>query len=246
MLERLSTADPELSLLYATTSDIINSITLEDVQYFLETLGVKDITVNNDHQYLMCPTICHNPLHEHASKKLYWYQDNKIFRCYTECNEAMSIFDLYRKVMELNYAPVSYYDAKEYVKSCVKHLAPAPVVRHSELELDTSKYKFTNNVPELPEYPHSILTYFTSYHHPSWLKDGITEQAMDKFKIKFSLGQNKIVIPHFDINGRLIGIRGRALDENDINEYGKYRPIQIGQTLYTHPLQFNLYGIYEH
>ena len=69
---------------------------------------------------------------------------------------------------------------------------------------------------------------------------------MDKFQIKFSLSQNKIIIPHFDIYGRLIGIRGRALEQKEIDEFGKYRPIQVGKTLYTYPLQFNLYGIYEH
>ena len=31
------------------------------------------------------------------------YQNNKIFRCYTECNEAMSIFTLYEKFMYINY-----------------------------------------------------------------------------------------------------------------------------------------------
>ena len=68
---------------------------------------------------------------------------------------------------------------------------------------------------------------------------------MDKFNISFSIGQNKIIIPHFDINGRLIGIRGRALNPEDI-ELGKYRPVQVGSIIYSHPLQFNLYGIYEH
>ena len=69
---------------------------------------------------------------------------------------------------------------------------------------------------------------------------------MDKFKVCFCISQNKIVIPHFDIRGRLIGIRARTLDEEEISLFGKYRPIQIGDVLYSHPLQFNLYGIYEH
>ena len=69
---------------------------------------------------------------------------------------------------------------------------------------------------------------------------------MDRFHIGFSLTQNKIIIPHLDINGRLVGIRGRAIDQQEIENFGKYRPVQIGNILYTHPLQFNLYGIYEH
>ena len=69
---------------------------------------------------------------------------------------------------------------------------------------------------------------------------------MDKFHIGFSIAQNKIVIPHFDIQGRLIGIRARTLNKEEAEKYGKYRPIQIGDITYSHQLQFNLYGIYEH
>ena len=68
---------------------------------------------------------------------------------------------------------------------------------------------------------------------------------MDNFQIKFSLGQNKIIIPHLDLDGRLIGIRARALEQKDI-ELGKYMPITIGETIYAHRLQFNLYGLYQH
>ena len=34
--------------------------------------------------------------------KLYWYQNYKVFHCYTECNESMSIFELYMKYIFLN------------------------------------------------------------------------------------------------------------------------------------------------
>jgi DNA primase len=42
-----------------------------------------------------------------------------------------------------------------------------------------------------------------------------------------------------------VGIRGRAIDEEDL-QFGKYRPIQIGKTMYNHQLGFNLYGLWEH
>ena len=78
------------------------------------------------------------------------------------------------------------------------------------------------------------------------MRDGIHKDVMDKFNIKFSLGQNKIIIPHYDIHGRLVGIRGRTIDKEEAEVFGKYRPVQVGNILYAHPLQFNLYGIYEH
>ena len=246
MIDSLQSLDAELDLVNVTKRDIIESITIEDVKNFLESLGVTQIDVREDKGYLICPTICHNPIHEAESMKLYWYQNNKIFRCYTECNEAMSIFRLYQKFMEINYNPVTLDEAEDYVKKCLKHIAVIDRKPKSSFDFDLSKYEFSNNVPVLDEYPRSMLNFFTKYYHPAWLRDGITKEAMDKFHIEFCLGQNKITIPHFDINGRLIGIRGRALDKKDIEEFGKYRPIQIGDTLYTHPLQFNLYGIYEH
>ena len=95
MTNSLKGLDKELEDSLITKKDIIDSITLNDVKIFLESLGVEQIVVNEEKQYLICPTICHNPLEEAESMKLYWYQNNKIFRCYTECNEAMSIFKLY-------------------------------------------------------------------------------------------------------------------------------------------------------
>ena len=42
---------------------------------------------------------------------------------------------------------------------------------------------------------------------------------MDKYNIRFSPTQNKIIIPHYDINGRLVGIRGRALNIEEVEKY---------------------------
>ena len=244
MIESLQGQDKELDYIGISRQDILNSITLLDVKFFLESLGVNEIEVYEDKGYLICPTICHNSLQEEASMKLYWYQNNKIFRCYTECNEAMSIFTLYQKFMALNYHPVSLEEAENYVKYCLKHII---VNQHkkSKWDLNLDLYKFSSKVPVLQEYPETSLSCFIKYYHPLWLKDGITKAAMDKFNIRFSINQNKIIIPHYDINHRLIGIRGRTLNEDEMS-LGKYRPIQIGDILYTHPLQFNLYGIYEH
>ena len=246
MLVTLQDADHEVNLINLSPAAIINSITLQDVKFFLESLGVTQIYLNEEKEYLVCPTICHNPLAEAESMKLYWYQNNKLFRCYTECNEAMSIFTLYQKFMAINYEPVSLEEAEDYVKNCLKHIITAQNPNNSTLELDLTKYQYTDNIPILPDYPKQVLSCFTNYHHPSWKRDGITDNAMDKFNIKFSIAQNAIIIPHLDISGRLIGIRCRALNSEEIELYGKYHPVQVGNTMYSHKLEFNLYGIYEH
>lgn len=238
-------ADQEAYFSSLSYKDIIASLTLDNVKHFLESLGVEHIEVHEDKKYLICPTICHNPIEEAKSMKLYWYQNNKIFRCYTECNEAMSIFELYKRYMTINYYNVSLEEAESYVKHYLNNICIQTNITKTNY-FDTTKYHFDTAIPTLPAYNENILDCFIKYYHPSWIKDGIKKETMDQFDIRFSIGQNKIIIPHRDIDNRLIGVRSRTLEENEIELYGKYRPIQVGDIIYTHPLQFNLYGIYQH
>ena len=151
MITTLQEQDKNLDFIIASKKDIIDSITLEDVKNFLESLGVSQIAVNEEKQYLVCPTICHNPINEAESMKLYWYQNNKIFRCYTECNEAMSIFKLYQKYMALNHYPVTIEEAEDYVKQCLKHLIISSNKDTNNYTIDAERYKFKVNIPVLDE-----------------------------------------------------------------------------------------------
>ena len=96
---------------------------------------------------------------------------------------------------------------------------------------------------ELPAYPEGMLETFVKYYPIEWLNDGISKEAMDKFNIRFSPSQNKIIIPHYDASGRLIGIRGRALNKWEVENIGKYMPVQVEGKWYSHPLSLNLYGL---
>ena len=245
MIDTLQNLEDEARLTGIDRQDIIESLTLQDVKNFLESLGVEQIDMNEEKGYLICPTICHNPIYEAESMKLYWYQNYKIFHCYTECNESMSIFKLYQKFVKVNEdRNIGMDEAEDYVKHCLNHIIiNSPHTKTNDYIIDAEKYTFTNTIPTLDEYSPKILSYFTHYYHPLWLKDGITKEAMDKFKISFSMGQNKIIIPHFDISGRLIGIRARSLEKKDIEEFGKYRPMRINMKLYSHPLGMNLYNL---
>ena len=95
---------------------------------------------------------------------------------------------------------------------------------------------------ELKKYDDTILKNLPRPIIDPWIKEGITQEAMDAHSICYDPKNCGIVIPHFDINGRLIGIRERTLiKENEI--YGKYRPAYISKQLYNHPLSFNLYNL---
>lgn len=73
--------------------------------------------------------------------------------------------------------------------------------------------------------------------------DGLSVESMKKYNIRFSIPFDQAVIPHYDIEGRLIGIRVRNFDNFLKDQVGKYMPAKINGEFYSHPLMYNLYGI---
>lgn len=224
-----------------SVKEIIESLTLEDIRQFLLSLGVDDNDIDVQDDYLICPTICHNPIEEATSMKLYYYDQNKSFHCYTQCSENFNIIELYMRYMELNHYKIFYSDAEDYIRQFIGQLQEVIV---NEPTFHYEKTVRSEDFIDLPPYNPNVLDCFIDYPHPLWLSDGISERSMKKFHIGFSLSQNRITIPHYDYRGFLIGVRSRALEEKDL-EFGKYRPMMIGDKMYNHQLGFNLYGIYE-
>ena len=205
----------------------------------METLGANDYIEKTG--YVIFPTICHNEDSNEASMKLYYYENSHIFQCYTECG-SMSIFQFLKTYYETRQIDYDWYeDIYKVILNCSNYrqlngFAP-------------KKYKSIRNMytaPErikLPTYPNAIIDCFTKFYPTEWLNDGITKQSMDRFNIRYSVTQNKIIIPHYNINGELVGIRGRALNEWEVENVGKYMPVQIEGKWYSHPLSLNLYGL---
>ena len=75
-----------------------------------------------------------------------------------------------------------------------------------------------------------------------WLKEGISQEAMDNCGIAFDPVSWGIVIPHYNIDGKLIGVRERTLIKEE-EENGKYKPAILNYQMYNHPLGFNLYNL---
>lgn len=215
---------------------------MDKVVLFLKSLGVENIERHPDH--LVCPTICHNPIDEAESMKLYYYDKTKNFHCYTECSENFNIIVLYQKYMAINHQEVSYDEALYYIRQFIdveeNEVQPTEIISWKD-DFETQK----QSIITLPEVDKNALDYFIPYSHPLWEMEGIPSSIQGLFNIRFSYGTNRIIIPHYDIDGRLIGIRVRAIDEEDM-VYGKYRPAQIGERMFNHQLGFNLYGIWEH
>lgn len=191
--------------------------------------------------YIIFPTICHNDDVEHASEKLYYYKDSHLFYCYTNC-DSMSIFTFLKHYYETREIEYNWYtDIYSVAKNCSidRDLNKFEAASYKTLAGRYDKRKKIN----LPVLQDSVLDCFVKMYPPEWLADGITEAAMDKYNILYSITQNKIIIPHYDVHGRLVGIRGRALNPDEVEQFGKYAPIKIEQKWYSHQLSGNLYGL---
>ena len=199
-----------------------------------------DIPFQEKEKYLLMPTVCHNSNVDEASWKLYYYKDNHFFYCYTNCL-GMSIF----KFLEHFYSERGieydwYEDIYKVVLDCSNFRLAAPGQPTYKSIRDL--YRRPEQI-QLPTYPEGILQTFTKFYPPEWLNDGISKQAMDNFNILYSIPQNKIIIPHYNIDNELVGVRGRALNEWEVENIGKYMPVQIEGKWYSHPLSLNLYGL---
>ena len=219
--------------------EIIDNLQLEDIKHLLQVL---EIPFRETETALIMPTVCHNESIEGASWKLYYYKNNHLFYCYTNC-EAMSIFKFLRNFYETRQIEYDWYqDIYLAIKNCSSYNKIEGFQKPIYKSLK-ERYGQQRKVKQLPQYDSGVLGCFTKIYPTEWLEDGISESAMDKFNILYSISQNKIIIPHYDIDERLVGIRGRALNDWEVENVGKYMPIQIENRWYKHPLSMNLYGL---
>ena len=204
---------------------------------------------------ILSSTICHNPPGE-GSRKLYYYSNTDLFQCYTGCG-SFDIFELLVKIAKIQWnKEFDLNDAVRYI--AIKFgLAGEQEDIGEEALIDWKTLNAYDRIQELEikdyhvelkEYDKTILDRMNyNVKILPWLKEGITQEVMDYNRIGYYPGAAQITIPHFDINGRFIGLRGRSLCQPDIDMYGKYRPIMIPHgdkpLLYNHPLGMNLYNI---
>ena len=222
---------------YKYISDNLNT---QSIINLLTRLGSDDYVEKDD--CVIFKTICHNVDAEEASMKLYYYKNSKRFYCYTEC-AGMSIFQFLEHYYETRNIQYNWYQDIYYLaEQCVDIHDFEEFNYTPEYNKKSNKYKITK-IPQLPIYNKGVLDLFIKTYPIEWLNDNISKEAMDKFNIRYSIVQNKIIIPHYDINGELIGIRGRALNKEEEEKYGKYMPVKVEDTWYAHKLSLNLYGL---
>lgn len=232
-------------------TEIRESLTVADVFDMLMEWGAEPVQSSFG---IICSTICHNRPGE-GSKKLYYYSNTGLFKCYTGCEN--SIFDIFELLTKVKYIQENVdYDLNDAVRWVAQRVGYIGVesTDSDQDKLDDWKVfsnyerlqEIENNTQEviLKEYDDCILSRFNyNVLLKPWLEEGISQEVIEHCKIGYYPGGDQITIPHFDAVGRFVGLRGRTLCEEDGKYYGKYRPLNINKILYSHPLGMNLYNL---
>lgn len=197
-------------------------------------------------------TICHNKPEDEASRKLYYYSNSSLFQCFTNCG-YFDIFELVIKVMKLQHNlefdlnDAIRWIAQRFGLSGREEDSPKEEIEDWKIFADYTRVQDIQvRLPNiiLKEYDAEILNKFNyDIKITPWLEEGISQEAINYAQIGFYPGGDQITIPHFDKDGRFIGLRGRTVSVEDAERYGKYRPIKVNNILYNHPLGMNLYNL---
>jgi hypothetical protein len=221
-------------------TEIANSLTPQQIIKLVTNLGSDEYKETED--AIIFKTICHNIDVKNAKMKLYYYKKNHKFHCYTDCGDNFNIFTLFERRYQL--LGIEYNFFKDIILVISNEINFKLDNKNYFTEEYHSDFKYNNNKADVKITPlnSSLLNIYNFYAVPEWINDGISEQSMKDFNIKYSIDENKVIIPHYNINGDLIGIRGRALNPEEA-EIAKYMPVQIEGKILSHPLGYNLYGL---
>lgn len=227
---------------------IRENITDEQMFDLLGELGGEPIS---QPKAIVCKTICHCG----NSHKLYYFHNTHLFKCFTDCgDDAFDIFELVRKIktQELNkevQLPSAIRFVANYFNFAQEEEDSGFTLTDTEEDFKIlDNYKRIQNIElavkkvELKTYDDAILSRLPQPRILDWEDEGIKREVELRNNIRYNPSSEGIVIPHYDIDNRLIGIRERTLiKENE--KYGKYRPSILNKVMYNHPLSFVLYNL---
>ncbi len=163
-----------------------------------------------------------------GSPKLYFYKDTGIYVGMT-AGRSYDIISLVQTRLALLKQPCSFLDACQFILDTT-NINPDSISRvkkdghvydWSNLERFIRVRKYGN---QLSEYNRNIIDTLPPLYPQAWIDEGISEETMDKYQIRYYERCNQTVIPCFDDEARLVGVRVRNWDKDRV-EQAKYMPL---------------------
>lgn len=221
------------------------ALTLSHYDTILRELGIPIFSKSNTEWRCWSGEKNRNPMD--GSPALVFFPDTKIFIGYTS-SRSYDIISLVQTRLNLLGQTCSFLDACNWIlektgldpTKITKPLTNTHVYDWSELERFVRVRKYGN---QLPEYNRNIIDTLPPLYPQAWIDEGISEETMAKYQIRYYERCNQTVIPCFDSEARLIGVRVRNWDKDRV-EQAKYMPlITLDRQCYKFNTNQVFYGI---
>ena len=240
---------------YIDKDKLLKSITREDFITIVKALGDYKCRKGSDGSIATSTALCHGG---DSAFKLYFYSNsndeskNGLCACMT-CGEKYDVIQFVIRAFRNNNKQITWYKALQWIAVTLGRLNDVSIDEDAPKIKKIDDFSWINRIKAVKnrsgkirrskEINENILDLFTYIPHESWLNDGCSISALNRYEIGYSPSEDCITIPHRDMDGRLIGIRGRYLSEEGIAK-GKYRPLNIEGVSLKHALGNHLYGLW--
>lgn len=233
-----------------TSEKVKQMLTPDDItRLFVEGLSAPEPSMDARGNLLFSTEICHGG---DSPYKLVYRVDVRNFYCWTHCH-SIDLFEIVRRrkgyetFREAFDYVVSFFglkDDEEGERQPKRFTDDWDLLQKMEDFKDLTGPNAPNTYQEriIPE---SVLSMFSPPCAPEeWIEDGISPEVMVTYGIRVDAANRKIIIPHRNADGKLIGIRGRAYDPFEA-QYAKYAPISIEGKMYNFPTGKYLFGLWQ-
>ena len=202
------------------------SLSLAHHKQIMQALGIPSYSENSTQ--IVYYTGDKNVDSYKGSPKLYFYKDTSIYVGMT-AGRSYDIISLVQTRLALLKQPCSFLDACQFIIDTT-NISPDSINRvkkeghvydWSNLERFVRVRKYGN---QLSEYNRNIIDTLPPLYPQAWIDEGISEETMDKYQIRYYERCNQTVIPCFDDEARLVGVRVRNWDKDRV-EQAKYMPL---------------------
>ena len=202
------------------------SLSLAHHKQIMQALGIPSYSENSTQ--IIYYTGDKNVDSYKGSPKLYFYKDTSIYVGMT-AGRSYDIISLVQTRLALLKQPCSFLDACQFILDTT-NINPDSISRvkkeghvydWSNLERFIKVRKYGN---QLSEYNRNIIDTLPPLYPQAWIDEGISEETMDKYQIRYYERCNQTVIPCFDDEARLVGVRVRNWDKDRV-EQAKYMPL---------------------
>lgn len=202
------------------------SLTEDDMISIFDNMGVPYRRSGDTIRFKTC---CHNENLSEAGYNLSLNIDGN-FTCFSGCNCCMDVVEVVRRTRRVRGQDARLFPTLKQICTSVgvefdygKDSEPTDFYNWSGLK----RYlKRNSNKDPLPQYDESILECFPKIVYEPWCDEYITPETQEKFGIRYYERLQQIIIPVWNYVG-LCGIRVRNLLPEIVEEFGKYRPLEL-------------------